>query len=235
VKIIPAIDLMDGKVVRLVRGDPTNKTIYSDDPIYIANKWKNAGADLIHLVDLDATLGQGSNLKLIKEIVNKVSIPIQVAGGLRDEKIIGNILETATRIVLGTFAFNEKKLLQKLLDYYKKDRIVISVDHVDGLIVTHGWTKNTGLQLIDEMKKFTDMGFSEFLLTNVNRDGTLHGPDLKFLQSACNLKNVNVISSGGISSIDDILQVKSCNAFGVILGKSLYENKITIEGVKKVV
>jgi len=233
-KVIPAIDLMNGQVVRLYKGDPNQKTIYSDNPIEIAKKWEANGADMLHLVDLDATLGIGSNLPAIKKILEQISIPIQVAGGLRDESTITDVSKICNRVVLGTLAFKNKPVLQKLLSNLGSEKIVISVDHIDGEIVIHGWQKQTGIKLIDAMKEFLAMGFSEFLLTNVSRDGTLQGPDLKFLSQACQLDNTHVIASGGISNIKDIQDVKQENAFGVILGKALYENKISIQEAKQI-
>ncbi len=233
-KIIPAIDIMNGQVVRLYKGDPKQKTIYSDNPIEIAKKWEQNGADMLHIVDLDATLGIGSNLSIIKKIIANVSTPVEVAGGLRDESIVMDTAKISNRVVLGTLAFKDKIILKKLLENLGAEKIVISVDHKEGEIVTHGWQKGTGIKLIDAIKDFLAMGFSEFLLTNVNRDGTLEGPELKFLEQACKLENANVIASGGISNIKDIQDVKEKNSFGVILGKALYENKITIEEAKKV-
>jgi len=233
-KIIPAIDIMNGQVVRLYKGDPKQKTIYSDNPIEIAKKWEQNGADMLHIVDLDATLGMGSNLSIIKKIIANVSTPVEIAGGLRDELIVMDTAKISKRVVLGTLAFKNKILLKKLLENLGPEKIVISVDHKEGEIVTHGWQKGTGIRLIDAIKDFLTMGFSEFLLTNVNRDGTLEGPELKFLEQACKLENANVIASGGISNIKDIQDVKEKNSFGVILGKALYENKITIEEAKKV-
>ena len=232
-KVIPSIDLMNGQVVRLYKGNPEHKTVYSNDPISIAKKWENTGADMIHLVDLDATLGLGSNFELIKKIVSCVSIPVEIGGGLRSESLILDALDIVNRVVIGTFAFKEPELLQKLLTKLGPEKIVISVDHKDGLIVTHGWQTTTDISLIDSMNEFLHVGFTEFLLTNVNRDGTLQGPDLEFLKQACDLEKANVIASGGISNINDISKVKENNAWGVILGKALYENKITIEDAKK--
>jgi phosphoribosylformimino-5-aminoimidazole carboxamide ribotide isomerase len=232
-KIIPAIDLMDGQVVRLYKGDPKQKTVYSDNPVEIAKKWEVNGADMLHIVDLDATLGIGSNLSVIKKILEEISIPVEVAGGLRDESLILEVVKISNRIVIGTLAFKDKELLKKLLLSLGSEKIVISVDHKDGEIVTHGWQKGTGIKLIESIKEFLDMGFTEFLMTNVNRDGTLEGPDLEFLEQACQLENANVIASGGISNVDDIKDVKAKNAFGVILGKALYENKISVEEAKK--
>jgi len=233
-KIIPAIDIMNGQVVRLYKGDPKQKTIYSDNPIEIAKKWEQNGADMIHIVDLDATLGIGSNVSIIKKITENVSIPLEIAGGLRDESIIMNTSQISKRVVLGTLAFKDQNTLKKLLEKLGPEKIVISVDHKEGEIVIQGWQKGTGIGLIDAIKDFVSMGFSEFLLTNVNRDGTLEGPDLKFLEQACQLENTNVIASGGISNVKDVQDVKEKNSFGVILGKALYENKISIEEAKKI-
>lgn len=233
-KVIPAIDLMNGQVVRLYKGDPKQKTVYSDNPIEVAKKWEANGADMLHLVDLDATLGRGSNLPIIKKILEQISIPIQVAGGLRDESTITDISKISDRVVLGTLAFKDKSTLKKLLLNLGPKKIVISVDHIDGEIVIHGWQKETGIKLIDAMQEFLAMGFSEFLLTNVSRDGTLQGPDLEFLEQACQLDKAHVIASGGISNIKDVQDVKQKNAFGVILGKALYENKISIKEAKQI-
>jgi len=233
-KVIPAIDLMNGQVVRLYKGDPKQKTVYSDDPVEIAKKWEANGADMLHIVDLDATLGIGSNLGMIKKILEEISIPAEVAGGLRNESLVLDVIKISNRIVLGTLAFKDKELLKKLLLSLGPEKIVISVDHMDGEIVIHGWQDKTGIKLITAIKEFLEMGFTEFLLTNVSKDGTMEGPDLKFLEQACNLEKTNVIASGGISNIEDVSNVKKKNAFGVILGKALYENRISIEETKKI-
>jgi phosphoribosylformimino-5-aminoimidazole carboxamide ribotide isomerase len=189
---------------------------------------------MLHIVDLDATLGIGSNLSIIKKILEEISIPVEVAGGLRDESLILDVVKISSRVVIGTLAFKDKELLKKLLLSLGPEKIVISVDHIDGEIVIHGWQDRTGIKLIESIKEFLEMGFTEFLLTNVNRDGTLEGPDLEFLEQVCQLDNVNVIASGGISNVNDVKDVKEKNAFGVILGKALYENKISIEEAKKI-
>ena len=231
-KIIPAIDLMEGKVVRLYKGDPSKKTIYSENPLEIAKKWESAGADMIHLVDLDATLGSGSNFEALRSIAKSVKIPVQVAGGLRNEKIIESALEFAQRVVIGTLAFNDKTTLGELLTRYGKEKLVISADHNNGLIVVNGWQQSTKISLTDAVNGFVEMGFSEYLSTSVTKDGTLEGPDLKPLQEINEMNTVNLIVSGGISNIEDVMKVKELNPFGVILGKALYENQISIEEAK---
>ena len=231
-KVIPAIDIMDNKVVRLVKGDPKNKTVYSSDPVGMAKKWEKAGADMLHVVDLDATLGTGSNLQIIQKIAESVSIPIEAAGGLRTKEIIENALRFSSKVVLGTLAFKNKKILDEVSQKFGKERIVISADQLNGKIVISGWTESTGIELNEGIENFVRLGYSQFLITTVERDGTLHGPDLDSLQKSCNIKNVNVIASGGISNLQDIVNVKKCGASGVILGKALYDGKISIEEVK---
>jgi len=233
-KIIPAIDLMEGKVVRLYKGDPNKKTIYSEDPVEIAKKWESAGADMIHLVDLDATLGRGSNFEALGNIAKSVQIPVQVAGGFRDEKIIEKALEFAQRVVIGTLAFSDKMALDRLLAIHGKEKLVISVDHNDSTIVVNGWQQTTKISLTDAVNEFIKMGFSEYLSTSIVRDGTLQGPDLEPLKTINEIKTVNLIISGGISNIKDIIKVKELNPFGVILGKALYENQVTIEDAKQI-
>ena len=233
-KIIPAIDLMEGKVVRLYRGDPKKKTIYSENPLEIAKKWESAGPDMLHLVDLDATLGTGSNFELLKDIAESVKIPVEVAGGFRNEKIVEEAIEFAQRVVIGTLAFKDKTVLDKLLKTYGNEKLVISVDHKDGLIVVNGWQQTTDVALIDAVNDFIKMGFSEYLSTSIVRDGTLDGPDLESLKMVNEIKNVNLIVSGGISNIEDIVKVKELDPFGVILGKALYENQVTIEEAKRI-
>ena len=237
-KIIPAIDLMEGKVVRLYKGDPNKKTVYSDNPLEIAKKWEEAGADMLHLVDLDATLEMGSNFEVLRNIAKSVNIPVEVAGGLRNQTLVESALNFAQRAVIGTLAYldmalpKQKRTLDKLRKKYGK-RIVISVDHSDGKIVTKGWKEKTLIQLVPIIKKLSNNGFTEFLSTSINLDGTLQGPDLKWLQQISEIRNVNVIASGGISNIEDVMKVRRLNPFGVILGKALYENKVSIEEAKK--
>ena len=147
-KIIPAIDLMEGQVVRLYKGDPKQKTVYSNNPVEIAKRWQENGADMIHLVDLDATLGVGNNISIIKKILDEISIPVEVAGGLRAESLIFDVAKICDRIVIGTLAFKDKTLLEKILLELGPQKIVISVDHKDGEIVIHGWQDSTGIKLI---------------------------------------------------------------------------------------
>ena len=230
---------MNGEVVRLFKGDPNQKTVYSNNPVEIAKKWESSGADMLHLVDLDATLGLGNNYETLKEICQNISIPVQVAGGLRDVTKIANTLDFAQRVVIGTLVMQLKQseqesILLEMVSQFGKDKLVVSIDHVDGEIVTHGWQKNTGLKLQDVTNEFVKDGFSEFLTTNVSKDGTLQGPDIISLKEVCQINGTNIIASGGISKLDDVQDVKKYNPYGVILGKALYEGLISIEEAKAI-
>ena len=238
-KIIPAIDLMNGEVVRLFKGDPNQKTVYSNNPVEIAKKWENSGADMLHLVDLDATIGLGDNYEILREISKNISIPVQVAGGLRDITKIANTLDFAERVVIGTLAMQlkqseQEQILLEMITQFGKDRLVVSIDHIDGQIVTHGWQKNTGVKLLNATNEFVSDGFSEFLTTNVSKDGTLEGPDIMSLEQVCQINGTNILASGGISKLEDVDEIKKCNPYGVILGKALYEGLISIEEAKTI-
>jgi phosphoribosylformimino-5-aminoimidazole carboxamide ribotide isomerase len=238
-KIIPAIDLMNGEVVRLFKGDPKQKTVYSNNPVEIAKKWEDAGADMLHIVDLDATLGLGENYEIVKKICENISIPVEVAGGLRDIKKISAVLNFAQRAVIGTIAMqlkdsDQEQILSNLVSQFGRDNLVVSIDHIDGEIVTHGWQRNTGTKLLETTNEFVRHGYSEFLTTNVSKDGTLEGPDILSLENVCKIGGTNVIASGGIAKLEDIEKVKKCNPYGVILGKALYEGLISIEEAKTI-
>ena len=225
---------MDGKVVRLVKGDPRNKTVYSDNPVETARKWEAEGADMLHVVDLDATLGLGSNIQTIRKIVGAISIPVEVAGGLRTEEAVAGALGFAPKVVLGTFAFKNREGLKRVMARFGQERIVISADQRGGKIVVSGWQESTGRGLVSGIEEFVALGFSEFLITSVDRDGTLAGPDIESLKKACAVRGARIIASGGISRLQDTIDVKGIGAAGVILGKALYDEKITVREVRAI-
>jgi phosphoribosylformimino-5-aminoimidazole carboxamide ribotide isomerase len=233
-KIIAAIDLMQGKVVRLTRGDPNLKVVYSSEPLMVAELWEREGADMLHIVDLDSTLAISNNKDIIKKICTRVSIPVQVAGGLRDTNIIKEMLEYSNSVVIGTLAYNDKDLFAKLLNIYGNDRIVVAVDHVNGKVMVHGWKNAAGMSVLDAVKHFRSIGTKRFLLTSIDRDGTMQGVDTDTLKDVLTINGIEVIASGGVASINDILALKELGVYGVILGKALYENRISIGDVKRV-
>ncbi|MGH9933887.1 MAG: 1-(5-phosphoribosyl)-5-[(5-phosphoribosylamino)methylideneamino]imidazole-4-carboxamide isomerase [Nitrososphaerales archaeon] len=232
-KIIPAVDLLEGKVVRLVKGDPKNKIVYSDDPIQTAKKWEHEGADALHVVDLDATLTRGSSASIVKQITEQISIPVQVAGGIRNIDLAEELLKNVDRVVLGTLAYKDPESVEKLVKEFGGDRIVVAIDQMHGKVMIDGWRKSSGVHMLDAIEKFKQVNVNYFLLTSIDRDGTLSGPDIDALNQACST-NVNIIASGGVSKNEDISEVKQTGAYAVILGKALYDGKVDIKRAKEI-
>jgi phosphoribosylformimino-5-aminoimidazole carboxamide ribotide isomerase len=230
-KVIAAVDIMGGSVVRLVKGDPANKVEYSNDPVETAKKWETVGADMLHVVDLDAAFSTGSNSELIAKISEAVRIPLQIAGGIRSLEKAEEVLSMASRVVIGTMAYREPEVIRKLV---KKNagRVAISVDQMDGIVMVKGWKESTGTRVADAISQFLAIGVDEFLLTSIDRDGTLQGPDVKTLADAA--MSARIIASGGISSIEDVIRIRSAGCSSVIIGKAMYDGKVSIEKVKAV-
>lgn len=230
-RVIAAVDIMGGSVVRLVKGNPANKVEYSNDPVETAKKWENVGADMLHVVDLDAAFSTGSNSELIAKISEAVRIPLQIAGGIRSLEKAEEVLSMASRVVIGTMAYREPEVIRKLV---KKNagRVAISVDQIDGMVMVKGWQESTGTRVADAISQFLAIGVDEFLLTSIDRDGTLQGPDIKTLADAA--VSARIIASGGISSIEDVIRIRSAGCSSVIIGKAMYDGKVSIEKVKAV-
>jgi phosphoribosylformimino-5-aminoimidazole carboxamide ribotide isomerase len=226
--VIPAIDLLDGKVVRLVKGDPNDKTIYSDDPVEVAERWAAEGAEMLHIVDLDAALQTGSNnRKMIYKIAASIQIPVQAAGGIRSVEIVNEMLKNVDKVVLGTMAFQEPDLIGKMIKK-KKERIVLAIDHRDRTVVVNGWKEKTDFSIQNAIYDFQAVGISEFLLTSVEKDGTLSGLDLTSLRHASAFPGIKIIASGGVSGLEDILRARTAGCSSIILGKALYDRRISV-------
>ena len=234
-RVIPAVDIMDGNVVRLVKGNPADKVIYGNNPVETAKKWEKAGADMLHVVDLDATLRTGrNNTEIVSRIIEAVGIPVQVAGGIRSIPDVKEMFrKNAAKVVLGTMAYKNPDSVRQLAKK-NQNKIVVSLDQNNGVVVVDGWRETTGSGVIDSIIFFMNLGIKEFLLTSVDRDGMLNGPDLLTLSSAVGFISANVIASGGISSIEDAIKVRSIGCSAVILGKALYEGKLSVERVKAI-
>ena len=227
---IPAIDVMGGRVVRLYRGDPQKSTVYADSPARTARRWRDAGAAMLHIVDLDAALGRGSNSALVEEAARSVDIPVQVAGGLRTPESLGWALGFAERAVVGTMAFEDGAALESAGREHGRSRIVVSADYSGGMIVTRGWQRGTGLGAAAAVEKLAASGFYDVLLTSVGRDGTMDGPDTELLGEACAVEGARIIASGGISGPGDVELVERAGASAVVLGRALYEGRVTAGG-----
>jgi phosphoribosylformimino-5-aminoimidazole carboxamide ribotide isomerase len=232
-KVLAAIDIMNGEVVRLTKGDQATKKVYSKDPVDIAKKWEKDGADMLHIVDLDAAFGSTSNnLSIISEILKAVNIRVQIGGGIRDTDTFERIAKMGfSRIVVGTMAYRNTNELRLLCKNYS-DKIVISLDEINGKVMINGWQSSSDSTVDDAISKFNKFGISNFLLTSIIKDGTLSGPDIVTLNIINTDRKSKIIASGGISNMLDVLRVRSIGCDSVILGKALYEERLEIKKVK---
>ena len=228
-KIIPSIDLMEGQVVRLRRGDPAQATVYSENPIEIAKEWVNQGSEIIHIVDLDATLGQGQNHSIIKKIIESVDAKIQVGGGIRTVSQASSLLKGgAWRVILGTLAISNPDALSTLLGKFGSDVIAVALDYEDGRVKSKGWRSFTELRVLEALSMFMGLGATSFLMTSVERDGLLSGPDIETLSLASTLHDAEIIASGGIRNIQDIQDLEEAGVWGAIVGRALYDGKFNL-------
>jgi phosphoribosylformimino-5-aminoimidazole carboxamide ribotide isomerase len=230
-KVIPAIDLMNGKTVRLSRGDPKTAKIYNQfgGPIETANKWKREGAEKLHIIDLDAAFGFGNNISVIAEIAESLSFPIQVGGGIRTVENVEKLLRTGvTQVILGALAFKEPEVVNRIEEKFGKNTVIVALDNKEGKIMIEGWKTSTGVSVREAMEKFIALNVRTFLLTSIAQDGTLSGPEVKTLKESCEDSGSYVIAAGGISSLADLTILKSIGVAAVVVGKALYEGKFTL-------
>ena len=231
-KLIPAIDLMNGKCVRLFKGDFNKRKDFSKEPHEQAKYWENEGAKCIHVVDLDAAkTGIPKNDESIKKIVNEVNIPVQIGGGIRSLERIKQLLSYGVdKIIMGTSAIENKKLEKDLSNKFK-GKIIIGIDAKDGKVSTRGWLKQSNVFATDLVKEFSNFKIASFIVTDINTDGTLEGTNEGFLKKILEISEIPVIASGGVGSISDLISLtkfENSGLQGVIVGKALYENKFTI-------
>ncbi len=234
--VIPAIDLWEGKVVRLFKGNPALSTIYSDDPIDVANKWKEQGADLLHLVDLSSAFGQNDNIGIIEKILKEVDIKVEVGGGIRNiEKAERLISFGAERVIIGTKGVDEN-FLRKSIKCFGSSKIAVSVDVIDSHLAVKGWQEKTTFKTADFIKFLRINGVKWIIYTDISRDGTMEGMDFFKINELSDYKDLNIIVSGGVSSIDDIKKIKEKSPFvwGVITGKAIYEDKLSLSEALKI-
>ena len=234
--VIPAVDVMDGRVVRLLRGDPKLAKSYEQlgDPVTLARRWEAEGAQMIHVIDLDAALGSGGNLETIIRIIQSIRVPVQVGGGIRSLKKATQLVNAgAGKIILGSLAFMKPKTLRVLLKNFGQERIVVALDHLKGKVMVNGWRKSVCMTLEEAAEIFSALGVKFFLVTAIQRDGTMSGPDIERLSKIMRL-DVNVMASGGVKSLDDIRALRDLGVYGVIVGRALYEGKLNLKEALKV-
>ena len=230
--LLPAIDILEGKAVRLSRGDFDERTTYDADPLQAAQRWVDGGARALHVVDLDgARSGQPSNLEHVKRIIERVSVPVQVGGGLRTSEALETVLKAgAARVVLGTAAFRDLDFLDEALVAHR-DRVVVSIDARDGRLAASGWTEQTQIPVESVIDTLGRRGVTKFVYSSIERDGMMSGPDLGEVARVAAVVRGTFVYSGGVSTVDDLralARLRQVNLTGVIVGKALYEQRFDV-------
>ena len=232
-QLIPAIDLMNKKIVRLTRGDPKTAKLYEKQfgtPLQAAKRWFNEGAGKLHIIDLDAAFSNGNNHGIIAEIAANISLPIQVGGGIRNFETAASLFKTGiSQVILGALAFSDETAIDQIQRRFGLDSLVVALDNKDGQIMVEGWKTATNLSVNKALEKFTNLGVKNFLITSIVQDGTLTGPDKKTLNEAVKFPNAKIIAAGGIGSINDLAALKEIGVEGAVIGKALYEGKFTLK------
>jgi phosphoribosylformimino-5-aminoimidazole carboxamide ribotide isomerase len=233
VRLYPAIDILDGNAVRLVRGDFNARTVYEADPLAAASAWVKAGARHLHVVDLDgARSGEPVNLAHLRRISGEAGVDVQYGGGLRSAQSVRDALQAgAARVLLGTAAFTDTDLLEEVLAAHGPERVLVSVDARGGRVATAGWTDRTELSAQDALLSLRGRGVERFVFTDVDRDGMLEGPDLAEVRRLAGAVDAGLVYSGGIGRLADLeglARLRAPNLDGVIVGKALYEQRFSV-------
>lgn len=228
-EIIPGIDLRGGKCVRLYQGDFAQETVYADDPAAVARRWQALGAPRLHVVDLEGSRdGEHRNLDAIAAILRAVDLPVQVAGGIRDETAAQRLLDLgAARVVLGTAAVRDPDLVARLVARLP-DAVVVALDGRDGIVRTDGWTETSGVTVLDLADRMTTLGVRRFLYTDISRDGALSEPNFAAYADLCARTGAAVLASGGVATVDQIVRLARGPVEGVIVGRALYTGDVEL-------
>lgn len=233
--IIPAIDIIDSRVVRLSKGDYSSKKEYSSDPLEMAKRFEGAGLTHLHLVDLDgAKGGRPENLKVLERIAANTSLTVDFGGGVKSLDSLVSVLSAgAKEVSLGSVAVKDREAVLKWIDDYR-DSLILSADVRDGLVSISGWKENTQLEAISFIKDYFDRGISKVISTDISKDGMLQGPSFELYESIQSaVPGMKVVASGGISSVDDLDKLRKLSVWGTIVGKAYYEGRITLSELKE--
>lgn len=228
-KIYPAIDLIKGKAVRLVRGDYEQMTVYSDDPIAVAKGFRDTGAEYLHIVDLEgAKTGDTPNLELISRIIGEIGLKTEVGGGIRSAETVKRYIDAGvTRVILGTAALTQAGFVNEMVKLYG-DKIAVGVDIRDGFVAIRGWQEVTDRECMAFCRDMQKAGVKTVICTDISKDGLLSGTNVELYKALAKETELDIIASGGVSSIDDIRKLKALNIHGAILGKALYTGVLSL-------
>ncbi len=228
--IFPAIDIIDGKAVRLSRGDYNAMTVYNDSPLDVAREFEAKGAKYLHVVDLDgARDGTTPNIDVISRIISETSLKVEVGGGIRSEETLRRYIDAgAYRVILGTAAITSPEFLQRAVELYG-DRIAVGADLKDGMVAIKGWREVSSLSGVDFFERLQKIGVKTVICTDISKDGLLGGTNLELYRMLSERFSIDITASGGISTLDDVIRLKEMKLYGAILGKALYAGQLRLE------
>lgn len=232
--IMPAVDIKNGKCVQLVQGEPGTEQVIIENPEKVAKSWEDKGAEVIHVIDLDGALESTTNINTIKKVLKEVSVPIQLGGGIRSISYAKELLNLdIERLIIGTMGIKEPETIANLSEEYGSERIMISLDSKDSKVVIKGWQEKIDKTATELSKEFENIGAGSILFTNVDVEGLLGGFHLDPVVDLVNSVNIPIVYSGGVTTIEDVKQLSTTGAQGVVIGSALYKHKINLEDALK--
>jgi len=228
--IFPAIDLYEKKAVRLFKGDYKRMTVYSENPLEVAKGFKAAGAEYIHMVDLEgAKEGTTPNFDIVRSVAIESGLKVEIGGGIRNEETVKRYIDAGVmRVILGTAAVNDSAFLEKMCSQYG-DKIAVGADLKDGEVAVKGWTEKSGVSGMDFCKRMQDMGVKTIICTDISRDGAMRGTNRELYKTLSERFSMDIVASGGVSSIDDVKALSEMNIYGAIVGKAIYTGDINLK------
>jgi phosphoribosylformimino-5-aminoimidazole carboxamide ribotide isomerase len=228
--VIPAVDILEGKCVRLVRGDPKKSKVYYDNPLEAAQLLENQGAELIHLIDLDAALGSGQNIETIKKILENVGVNVEIGGGIRTIEKADSLLKLgAYRVIFGTAAVQNPQLVEEAVIHYGSKSVAVAVDEKEGKVAVHGWKNRSEIDYLNFARSLEAKGIGALIFTSISVDGTLKGPRMEKIVKLVEAVKVPIIASGGVATLKDVVELVETGVEGVVVGTALYEKRFTLE------
>ncbi|CAL2082499.1 1-(5-phosphoribosyl)-5-((5-phosphoribosylamino)methylideneamino) imidazole-4-carboxamide isomerase [Tenacibaculum dicentrarchi] len=234
-RIIPAIDIIEGKCVRLTKGDYATKKVYNENPIEVAKEFEDNGIEYLHLVDLDGAKSQHIvNYKILEQIASKTNLKIDFGGGLKSDEDLRIAFDNgANQITGGSIAVKNREVFTGWINKYGGDKIILGADCINRKIATHGWLETSEVDVVDFIKQYEQIGVRNTICTDVAKDGMLQGASVDLYKEILSKSDVNLIASGGVASIDDLIQLKEIGCEGTILGKAIYEGYVTLKELQK--
>lgn len=228
--VLPAIDIKEGQCVRLKQGIADEKTVYFNDPVEVAKRFQDDGAEYLHMVDLDGAFdGKPKNLDVIKAVVDALDIPVELGGGIRTAEVAQMYIDIGiSRIIIGTQAIKDFHFIESLI-YKYDEKVCVSIDAKDGMVCTEGWTESSGTQALELANNLEKAGLSTLVYTDISKDGMMTGPNFDMLNVLNSNLNMNIIASGGIANVEQLHRLEDMNLYGAITGKAIYEGAIDLK------